>query len=89
MRFKFGINIIWKASTMMIFVLATKESIEVDLCKLNIYAKRRLKVLTASSVNEDFAIVQIEKSNEDIIQCTAHTICVGHAGMQNSEQLTC
>lgn len=52
---------------MMIFVLATKESIEADLCKLNIYIKRRLNVLTASSVNEDFAIVQIEKSNEDII----------------------
>lgn len=73
---------------MMIFVLATKESIEADLCKLNIYIKRRLNVLTASSVNEDFAIVQIEKSNEDIIQCIAHTICVGHAGMQNSEKPT-
>lgn len=49
---------------MFFFVLVTKDSTKADLCKLNICTKRRLNVVTASSVNKGFAIVQTEKGDE-------------------------
>lgn len=74
---------------MFFFVLAKEESKEADLlCKLYICTKTRLNAVTAGSVNESFAIVQTEKSSEEMIHCRAHTFCVGHKGMQNSKQPT-
>lgn len=66
------------------FVSVTKKSKETDLlCKLYICTRRRLNAVTVSPVNENFAIVQTEKSNEEMIHCIAHTFCVGHKGRQN------
>ena len=70
------------------FDLVTKKSKEADLlCKLYICPKRRLNAVTVSSVNKNFAIVQIEKSNEEMIHCIAYTFCVGHKGRQNSHNI--
>lgn len=35
-------------------------------------------------MNEGFAIVQIEKSNEEMIHYIAHTLCVGHKGRRTT-----
>lgn len=35
-------------------------------------------------MNEGFAIGQKEKSSEEMTHDIAHTLCVGHKGMQNS-----
>lgn len=49
---------------MFSFVSVTKESTKADLCKFNSCTKRWLKVVTASSVNKGFAIVQTGKRDE-------------------------